>query len=108
MTTSSTRMPATVLKSSQDGGQVFVRLRDDDSLGRELRAYLRTEKYIRTRDDGTLPSTTQRIHRDLADENRIRRDRLTRLLSEMLADAGYFVAGQRLEVAASAPQLGKV
>ena len=94
-----------VLKSSQDGGQVFVRLRDGDSLGRELRAYLRTEKYIRTRDDGTLPSTTQRIHRDLADENRNRRDRLTRLLSEMLSDANYFVAGQRLEVAASAPQL---
>ena len=93
-----------VLKSSQDGGQVFVRLRGDDSLGRELRAYLRTEKYIRTRDDGTLPSTTQRIHRDLADENRNRRDRLTRLLSEMLTDAGYFVAGQRLEVAAGAPQ----
>ena len=94
-----------VLKSSQDGGQVFVRLRNEESLGRELRAYLRTEKYIRTRDDGALPSTTQRIHRDLADENRNRRDRLTRLLAEMLADANYFVAGQRLEVAASAPQL---
>ena len=43
-------------------------------------------------------------HRDLADENRIRRDHLIRLLGEMLADASYFVAGQRLEVSASASQ----
>ena len=92
-----------VLESSRDGGQVLIRLRDDESLGRELRTLLRTDKYIRTRDDGTLPPTTKRIHRDLADENRIRRERLTHLLGEMLADASYFVAGQRLEVSASAP-----
>ena len=93
-----------VLDSSQDDGQVLIRLQDDESLGRELRALLRTEKYIRTKDDGTLPPTTKRIHRDLADENRIRRDRLTHQLGEMLANASYFVAGQRLEVAADAPQ----
>ena len=93
-----------VLESSQDGGQALIRVRDDESLGRELRAFLRTDKYIRTKDDGTLPSTTKQIHRDLADENRIRRDRLVRLLGEMLTDASYFVAGQRLEIAASAPQ----
>ena len=93
-----------VLASSLEGGQLLIRLRDDESLGRELRALLRTDKYIRTKDDGTLPATTKRIHRDLAEENRIRRDRLTRLLGEMLADASYFVAGQRLEVAAGAPQ----
>ena len=93
-----------VLESSQDGGPVFIRLREDETLGRELRTLLRTDKYIKTQDDGTLPSTTKRIHRDLAHENRIRRDRLTRLLGEMLTDASYFVAGQRLEIAASAPQ----
>ena len=93
-----------VLESSREGGQVLIRLRDDESLGRELRTLLRTDKYIRTKDDGTLPPTTKRIHRDLADENRIRRDRLTRLLGQMLADASYFVAGQRLEIAATAPQ----
>ena len=93
-----------VLDSGQDGGQVLIRVRDDKSLGRELRTLLRTDKYIRTKDDGTLPPTTKRIHRDLADENRIRRERLTSLLGEMLAVASYFVAGQRLEVAGSVPQ----
>ena len=75
-----------VLKSSREGGQVLIRLRNDENLARELRALLRTDKYIRTKDDGTLPATTKRIHRDLADENRIRRDHLIRLLGEMLAD----------------------
>ena len=93
-----------VSDSGQDGGQVLIRVRDDESLGRELRTLLRTDKYIRTKDDGTLPPTTKRIHRDLADENRIRRERLTSLLGEMLAAASYFVAGQRLEVVGSAPQ----
>ena len=94
-----------VLESSREDGQVLIRLRDDESLGRELRTLLRTDKYIRTKDDGTLPATTKRIHRDLAEENRMRRDHLIRLLGEMLANASYFVAGQRLEVSASAPQI---
>ena len=35
----------------------------------------------------------------------MRRDHLIRLLGEMLANASCFVAGQRLEVSASAPQI---
>ena len=96
--------PKCVLESNQDGGQVLIRIRDDEDLGRELRTLLQTDKYIRTKDDGTLPPTTKRIHRDLADENRIRRERLTGLLGEMLADAGYFVAGQRMEAGGGGAQ----
>ena len=94
-----------VLESSREDGQVLIRLRNDENLARDLRALLRTDKYIRTKDDGTLPATTKRIHRDLANENRMRRDHLNRLLGEMLAEASYFVAGQRLEVSASGPQM---
>ena len=93
-----------VLKSSREDGQVFIRLGNDENLARELRAYLRTEKYLRTKDDGTLPDTTKKIHHDLSDENRKRRDHLIRLVGEMLSDASYFVAGQELEVSVSAPQ----
>ena len=93
-----------VLESNQDDGQVLIRVRDDEDLGRELRTLLRTDKYIRTKDDGTLPPTTKRIHRDLADENLIRRERLTSLLGEMLADASYFVAGQRMEASGGGAQ----
>ena len=95
-----------VLESSQDEGQVLIRLREEESLGQELRMHLRTDKYNRTRDDSILPATTKRILRDLGDENRIRRERLTGLLGDMLTSANYYVAGQRLELASSTPQAG--
>ena len=95
-----------MLESSQDEGQVLIRLQEEEGLGQELRIHLRTDKYNRTRDDSILQATTKRILRDLGDENRIRRERLTNLLSEILTNAKYYVAGQRLELASRAPQAG--
>jgi len=92
-----------VLDSTQDGGQVLIRLDDQESLGRELRAYLKTDTYLRTRGDATLTPSVRRIHSDLAEENRKRRERLTDLLADMLAQAKYFVAGQLLRMTAAAP-----
>jgi len=63
-------------------------------LGCELRAYLKTNTYLRTKGDATLSSSVRRIHSDLAEENRKRRERLTDLLAAMLVQAKYFVAGQ--------------
>ena len=77
MTMRSSREQQCVLDSTQDGGHVLIRLDDQESLGRELRAYLKTDTYLRTKDDGTLPPSVKRIHRDLAEENRERRERLT-------------------------------
>ncbi len=92
-----------VMDSTQDGGHILIRLDDQESLGRELRAALKTDKYLRTKSDGTLPESVKRIHRDLAEDNRERRERLTRLLADMLAQARYFVAGQSLQITAAAP-----
>ena len=94
-----------VLESGQDGGQVLVRVRDEENLSRDLRMWLRTDKYLRTKGDRTLlPPSTQRIHSDLAHENRTRREHLIHRLSDMLIDANYFAIGQRLEVAGARPQ----
>lgn len=92
-----------LLESTQDDGQIVIRLGDDETLSRDLRMLLKTEKYLRTKDDGTLSTTTKRIHRDLAEDNRDRRERLVNLLSELLPEARFFVAGQRFDVKASAP-----
>ena len=92
-----------VLDSSQDGGQVLVRLSGSDTVEREIRAYAKTEKYLRAKVSDTLPPSTRRVHNDLAEENRIRWDNMRTLLSEMLTEAGYFVAGTRLETKATAP-----
>ena len=35
-----------ILESGTEGGYVLIRLGNDESLGRELRTYLQTEKYV--------------------------------------------------------------
>ena len=90
-------------KAAAEGGHVLIRLGNDESLGRELRTYLQTEKYLARKNDGTLSESTKRILRDCAEDNRQRRERLTTLLGEMLAEAEYFVAGQPLKIKATTP-----
>lgn len=90
-----------ILESSTEGGYVLIRLGNDESLGRELTAFLQTEKYLKVKNDGTLSESTKRILRDCGEDNRHRRERLTTLLSGMLAAADYFVAGQSLQIKAT-------
>lgn len=89
--------------SSSDGGKVIIRLDDNSTLGRELKTYLKTDKYLKTRDDSTAPQTTRRIHKELAGENQQRRTMLANLLSEMLVEASWFAAGEPLSIGASSP-----
>lgn len=92
-----------VLESGSDGGRVVVRLEDDQRLGRELRAYAQTEKYLKAKCDDGLPDPLGRILRRHAEANRQRRATLTALVEEMLGGASYFAAGGRLGVKAVAP-----
>jgi hypothetical protein len=92
-----------VLDSTQENGQVVMRLADEESLGRELRTYKKTETYLKTKNDGGVPETTKRILRDAAEENRRRRQRLTTLLKRLVVEADYFVAGQPLTLKSQAP-----
>lgn len=92
-----------IMESGAEGGYVLIRLGNDESLGRELRTYLQTDKYVSRKNDGTLTESTKRILRDCQSDNLQRRERLTKLLGEMVASAEYFVAGQPLKLKASAP-----
>jgi len=91
------------LESSNEGGQIIIRLQDNERLGRELRTYAQTDKYLKTKSDSGLPDSTKRILRDNADDNRERRELLTNLLGDMLTEASYFAVGQELKLKASAP-----
>jgi hypothetical protein len=86
-----------------EGGFALILLGNDEILGRELRTYKKTLKYLSHKDDGTLPESTKRILRDCAEDNLQRRIRLAHLLGEMLVNADYFVAGQPLKIKATAP-----
>ena len=48
-----------LLESGTEGGHVLIRLGNDETLGRELRTYLQTEKYVRHKNDGTLPESSE-------------------------------------------------
>ena len=88
------------LDSSADQGHVLWRLGNDESLGRELKVYCQTEKYLQRKNDGTQPESTKRILHSLAEDNRQRRERLTVLLEGMVSSADAFVAGTRLDAKA--------
>lgn len=92
-----------VLDSTAENGQIVVRLGNDESLGRELRTYVQTQKYVRNKNDGTLPEATKRILRDFADDNQERRTRLVTLLSTMVASGDFFVAGSSLKIKSATP-----
>ncbi|MFM7073721.1 MAG: BREX system P-loop protein BrxC, partial [Planctomycetota bacterium] len=93
-----------VLESATEGGYILARLGNDECLGRELRAYAQTEKYLSRKNDGTLPDSTKRILRDLADDNTRRRERLKLLVGDMFAAAEFYVAGQLIKTRSSTPQ----
>src|SRR5262249_4215537 len=65
-----------ILDSSTEGGKLLIKLQNDERLGRELSLYLKTDKYIRRKNDDTLPPATKRILRDRQEENYQRDARL--------------------------------
>ena len=93
----------TMYESTVDNGCIVIRLGNDESLGRELRTYLQTEKYRLRKNDGTLSESTKRILKDIAHDNSKRRERLTTLLGDMFCAADFFVAGQPLSKKGATP-----
>ncbi|WP_295633241.1 BREX system P-loop protein BrxC [Novosphingobium sp.] len=83
------------LEMSMEGsvGQLVIRLRDDQKLADEIKAYIQTQNYLRLKTDGSLPLTTKRIHDDKRQENTQRRNRINATLTQMLEEAKFFVLG---------------
>lgn len=84
-----------ILKSSENDGQVILRLPDDHQLATELRQYIQTDKYLLRRNDSSLADSAKRIVRDRADENRQRAERLRLALDSLLAKSAAFVGGHQ-------------
>ena len=83
-----------ILQSAAEGGQLIVRLDEDKTLGRELRTYLQTDRYIGRKNDGTAATTTVKILREREAENRERRARLVLQLERLCKEATCYAAGQ--------------
>lgn len=95
---------ACVLHTATEQGRILVRLPDDPTLGRELRAYLQTDAYVRTKNTSALPETTKRILRDRSDDNRARRKQIIASLKTLFAEASYFATGKKLDIARAGPR----
>lgn len=93
-----------IMYSSEHYGRVLLRLKDSKELGREVRMYLQTDKYIRQKSDASLSNNFKRILRDRQDENRERRARITALLDKLVMDADFYAMGQTLDMKASTPR----
>ena len=85
------------LESTTEGGQLIIRLGDLEGLARDVRTYLQTERFVARKTDGTQNSSTQRILRDFADENRQRQQRLVKALEDLIASAQFYAGGQSFQ-----------
>lgn len=90
-----------------NGGCVVVKLADSKELGRELRTFLQTDKYIRLKNDAAAPDNLKNILKNSAEQNRDRKGRLILLLESLLAESDYYTYGQTLQVKASSARSAK-
>lgn len=95
---------AGVLHTTHEAGRVLIVLPDNSTLARELRTYLQTEIYVRTKHTASLPETTKRILRDRSEDNRERRKRIVSNLGNMLSEARFFASAERVDVARGEPK----
>ncbi len=95
--------PKCIGRSFEDGGRVLIKLRDEKELGREVRAWIQTKKYIDQKSDAAAAPTLKRILSDRAEENRDRRTRVIGLVSRLLVEGDYYVFGQSRDFKAAAP-----
>lgn len=91
------------LASADNQGEIWIRLGNDEALGKEIRTYLQTNRYVTRKNDGSLPDTTKRIVESIAHDNHNRYERLLLMVRDMLANADYCVAGTLLKLKTTDP-----
>jgi len=78
--------------STNENGCIILKLPDNDQLGKEIKMYLKTEKYIARKNDGN--EEIKRILNDRKAENRNRKTRLIELTKSLLVDGEFYINGQ--------------
>ena len=95
---------ACIMDTAANSSRVLIRLPESRQLPVELRAYLQVDAYVRKKGTAAIPETTKRILRDRAEENRRRRQRIVELAHESLAEAGWFISGNKKGLDATNPR----
>jgi len=88
------------MHSTSFDNHAIAKLSDNKQLGREIRNFLQTDKYIRLKSDAAASDTLKRILRDRADENRQSKKRLVTMLDELVSGADYYALMKKQDVKA--------
>jgi len=89
-----------IMHSTSFDNHAIAKLSDNKQLGREIRNFLQTDKYIRLKSDAAASDTLKRILRDRADENRQSKKRLVTMLDELVSGADYYALMKKQDVKA--------
>jgi len=93
-----------VKRSNDDLGKILIRLKDNaalgSSLGKEVRTFLQTRKYIANKSDAAASVSLQKILKDQAGSNSERRKLIATLLEESALNGGIYIKGAQREIIA--------
>ena len=87
-----------VKRSNDDLGKILIRLKDIPALGKEVRTYLQTRKYIANKSDAAAAISLQRILKDQAGSNTERRKLISKLVEESALAGGIYIKGAQRDI----------
>lgn len=91
--------------SSEHYGRTVIKLKDSKELGREVRVWIQTDKYIKQKGTSANTHSFEKILEDRQRENRDRRNRIIMLMEKMVLDADFYAMGQTLSFKAATPRI---
>ncbi|NJN24278.1 MAG: hypothetical protein HC810_07685 [Acaryochloridaceae cyanobacterium RL_2_7] len=80
------------------GNEVLVRLPDDQTLLDEINELVRTDKFIRRKNSGSLPASIKKILDGRSEENAKRRERVEGILRQLIAQADVFACQIKVNI----------
>lgn len=93
-----------IMYSGNNQGSVLIRLPDTAQLKdalRELKLYLKTERYIKQKSDPGASPTRRRILNDHQGENQQRKGRIAAMMEQVLPAADFFALGGKQNISAA-------
>lgn len=89
---------AACLLTTGDNREVLVRLPEDVRLQDEMNEWVRTDKYIRRKNSGSLSASIRRILDSRSQENSNRKTRIEQTLRSLIEKADVFAAGNKVQI----------
>ncbi|MDR2344800.1 MAG: BREX system P-loop protein BrxC [Planctomycetaceae bacterium] len=82
--------------SIENNGKILIRLSYNEQFERELQNYIRIKKYIEDKSKNNISETMSQILKNLKSDNDSCKKNIDKLLNNILINADYFIAGQKL------------